>query len=322
MKEFLPLLLIAGLLTACVSTQKYNALAVSKEYLQKDYNQLLQVQKEKQRLSDSLTSVSANLTAVNLEKEDWKTRYGSVFATNADLTRQLDALRSRQNEIVQTTVKDKDALQKQLEDRANEIDKKEKELRLLEASMKSSKGTLDEVKNSLSDREKKIRELSDALKEKDAQTALIRQKITDALTDYAPGDLTIRQENGKIYLTLSQGLLFAKGSAAIEGRGAEAIRKIAPALNAKQDMEINVEGHTDSDGNPDLNWKLSAERAQNVAKILIGAGVEPKRIIASGRASFRPVAPNDTEANKSKNRRTEIILSPKLDELYNLVKTN
>ena len=310
------------LLDACVSSKKYDALVMSKDVLQKDYDQLRTVRKEKQVLSDSLIAVNTALEVTNAELADWKARYGSLYASNEETTKQLEAARAHDSDILESSSKDRDALQRQLSARMKEVDQKEKELRLMEASVKSNQGSLDEVKHYLSEREKQIKELSDALKVKDQQTALLRQKMSDVLQGYAPGELTVKQVNGKIYVSLSQGLLFAKGGDQVEQRGVDAIRKMAFALNAHPDVEINVEGHTDSDGGVDKNWTLSTARAQTVSKILIASGVAPARIIASGRGSFKPVSPNDTEANKAKNRRTEIILSPKLDELYNIIKSN
>ena len=136
---------------------------------------------------------------------------------------------------------------------------------------------------------------------------------------FTDSDLTISEKNGKIYVSLSQNLLFASGSDKIDWKGKKAIIQVAQVLNSNQDILVNVEGHTDSDGNPNSNWDLSVRRATAVVKVLTGQGVDAKRVTASGRAFYDPIAPNNSAANKAKNRRTEIILSPKLDLLYDII---
>jgi chemotaxis protein MotB len=311
---------ITLLCTSCVSTKKYEALNASKDLLQKDYNQLLVVRKEKEALQDSLLKLNANLIETSHVVDQWKARYGSLYATNEEAQQQLQITRSQHQETVHSASAESERLRAEIAAKMKEVDEREKELRLMEANVKSNKGTLDEMKNYLSDREKKIKELNDALVEKDFQTAQLRQKISDILRGYAPGDLTVKQENGKIYVSMSQNLLFSKGSDVIDPKGAEAIKKLATALAARPDIDINVEGHTDADGTPEKNWALSTSRAQSVARVLLANKVDPKRLITSGRAFYHPIAPNDTEANKAKNRRTEIILSPQLEGLYDLIK--
>ena len=254
------------------------------------------------------------------EGDDFKNRYLSFYQQNEDLKKEIATVR-QQNERLQSSATQADVnLRKEISDRMKELDAREKDLRLLESSLQTKEGTIDDLRKVLSQNELKIKELSDALKAKDVQMAETQQKIADVLRGFNANELTVRQENGRIYVALSEALLFAKGRADVAARGADAIRKLAGALNASPDVDIEVEGHTDTDGSADLNWQLSTARAVSVAKILVAAKVEPKRIAAAGRAFYRPVAPNDVEANKSKNRRTEIILSPRLDELYNLIK--
>jgi chemotaxis protein MotB len=121
-------------------------------------------------------------------------------------------------------------------------------------------------------------------------------------------------------VVLSDALLFAKGSTQIGARGQDALKKLGATLATNTDMQIEVEGHTDSDGSAASNWALSQARALSVLQILLTAKVEPRRMVASGRAFYKPVAPNDVEANKAKNRRTEILLSPKIEILQELIK--
>lgn len=119
---------------------------------------------------------------------------------------------------------------------------------------------------------------------------------------------------------MSQNLLFKAGSDKVEANGTAALANLAKALNDNPDIEVIVEGHTDNAGGVDYNWNLSVNRATSVVKILAINGVAPHRMVASGRGMHHPVVPNDSAANKAKNRRTEIILSPNLDKILELTK--
>jgi len=144
--------------------------------------------------------------------------------------------------------------------------------------------------------------------------------VIKALTGFQASDLSVAERDGKIYVSLSQDLLFASGSDQIDVKGKDAISKLAGALKGNKDFLINVEGHTDAQGSVDKNWDLSVRRATSVVKILTGAGLDPKVITASGRALYDPLSENESAEGRAKNRRTEIILAPRLNELYQLVR--
>ena len=134
-------------------------------------------------------------------------------------------------------------------------------------------------------------------------------------------------KNGKVYVSLSDKLLFKSGSAAIEEKGLDAIRTLAEVLLKNADIDVLIEGHTDNipikTAKYEDNWALSADRALSIVRLLsVTHGVNPKRLEAAGRGEFYPKASNDTPEGRAKNRRTEIILSPKLDELYKLIEKN
>jgi chemotaxis protein MotB len=122
-------------------------------------------------------------------------------------------------------------------------------------------------------------------------------------------------------VSLSQNLLFKTNSDKIDNNGQLAIRTLAQVLTQNPDIEITVEGHTDSDGTADYNWDLSTARATSVVKLLASSGVDPKRITAAGRSMFQPVVENNSPENKSRNRRVDIILSPRLDQLFQIIRS-
>jgi len=147
----------------------------------------------------------------------------------------------------------------------------------------------------------------------------LRSKVNQALLGFTDADLSVSERNGKIYVSLSQNLLFATNSDNIDWKGKKAIRSLADVLKQNPDINITVEGHTDPDGSPAKNWDLSVRRATAVVKILTETNVNAERITASGRSFYYPIASNATAAGKAKNRRTEIILSPRLDQLYKII---
>lgn len=151
----------------------------------------------------------------------------------------------------------------------------------------------------------------------------LRTKMTNALVNFRPEELTVSVKNGKVYVSLQENLLFPSGSAAVNPRGKEALGKLAQALNTNPDINVMIEGHTDSipiKGRYEDNWALSTARAAAIVRILTGTySVDPTRVTASGRSKYEPVDTNETPDGRSRNRRTEIILAPKLDELMRLL---
>lgn len=314
------LLLIAFFVTGCVPQKRYDLLLASKDALQKDYSALQDARRERTQMADSLVRVNARWTATQAEAEDWKNRYLSYYQQNEDLNKELVSLRSQNAALQETARMTNEDARRAIAEKLKELDARERELRLSEASLKNTQGTVVDLKKELDVNELRIKNLSDALQLKDTEMQQIQQKIANILRGFTTNELIVRQENGRIYVALAENLLFDKGKSDVKTRGVDALKKLASALNESSDVNIEVEGHTDSDGSADLNWQLSAARAINVSKILITNKIDPERIAATGRAFYKPIAPNNTEVNKARNRRTEIILSPRLDELYNLVK--
>jgi chemotaxis protein MotB len=153
----------------------------------------------------------------------------------------------------------------------------------------------------------------------------LRQSMTRALVNFRPEELTVSVRNGKVYVSLQESLLFPSGSAEVNPRGKEALGKLAQALNSNPDISVLIEGHTDSipiRSRYEDNWALSTARATSIVRILSDTyKVQPTRLTASGRSYYEPVESNSTPEGRARNRRTEIILAPKLDELMRLLET-
>ena len=153
----------------------------------------------------------------------------------------------------------------------------------------------------------------------------IKNKVQKALTGLEGDGLTIEQRNGKIYISLEEDLLFASGKYIVNQTGVNALNKLSAALASQQDLEILVEGHTDNvqgsgKGVIKDNWDLSVMRATSVVKILLNnTGLNPLQLTAAGRGEYNPIATNETVEGRKMNRRIEMILSPNLDDLYDIL---
>jgi chemotaxis protein MotB len=192
-------------------------------------------------------------------------------------------------------------------------------------SLKQKSDELKAKENLLLEREKTLAELKKKLARQDSITKRLNDVLRNALLGFQSDELSVEIKNGKVYVSMSDKLLFKSGSAAIEEKGIAAIKVLAEVLNKNPDIDILVEGHTDNIPIKTAvykdNWDLSVARATSIVRILTDEyKITPTRLTASGRGEFSPRAINETPEGRASNRRTEIILSPKLDEIMNLIK--
>ena len=187
----------------------------------------------------------------------------------------------------------------------------------------SQQSLLNKSKEDLAEQQRKLESLQGLLEQQKKNADALRQKMADALIKFNSNELTVAVKNGKVYVSLQESLLFPSGSAAVNPKGKEALGTLAGVLNSNPDINVNIEGHTDSipiKSRFEDNWALSTARATSIVRILTkDYKVDPIRVEASGHSLYDPVDSNTTPEGRAKNRRTEIILSPKLDELYNLI---
>jgi chemotaxis protein MotB len=182
---------------------------------------------------------------------------------------------------------------------------------------------LSQSEQDLELQKKKLEELQNLLTQQKRASEELKSKMDEALKGFNSSDLSVYQKNGKVYVSLSEKLLFPSGSAVVNPQGVDALAKLAAVLNLNQDLAVDIEGHTDSipiRGRYKDNWDLSTARANPIVRVLVNNyKVDPTRVISSGHSSYEPVASNSTAEGRAKNRRTDIILSPKLDEMYKLL---
>jgi chemotaxis protein MotB len=207
-------------------------------------------------------------------------------------------------------------LGQQTETQQNQLSASEKTLQQQQQSIKDQQLSIQQ-------QQQRLQRLQELLTQQKNQSDQLKNKMTEALKGFNSSDLSVVQKNGKVYVSLSENLLFPSGSAVVNPKGVDALSKLAAVLNLNGDVAVNIEGHTDSipiRGKYQDNWDLSTARANSIVRILANNyKVDPIRVVASGHSFFDPLASNSTTEGRAKNRRTEIILTPKLDEMYKLL---
>jgi chemotaxis protein MotB len=195
------------------------------------------------------------------------------------------------------------------------------------AQLSQKERDLQNKNKDLQEKERMLQEMQAIIARQDALTKKLNQTLRDALVGFNSDELTMEIRDGKVYVSMSDKLLFKSGSNAVEPKGVEALKALADVLNKNPDIQILVEGHTDNVPIKTAvykdNWDLSVARATSITRMMNEKyGVAATRMTASGRGEYFPKASNDTPEGKAKNRRTEIILSPKLDEIMNLLNSS
>jgi chemotaxis protein MotB len=193
-----------------------------------------------------------------------------------------------------------------------------------EAERKDLQNAASKSKMTIAGQAKRLKDLQDLIQSQRDVMNKLRKSIADALVNFKPDELSVYIKDGNVYVSLQEKLLFKSGSAVVDPKGKEALGTLAIVLNTTSDVSVMIEGHTDTvpikNEKFQDNWALSVARATAIVRILTrDYQLDPHRITASGRGEFHPVADNSTAAGKTSNRRTEIILSPNLSELYKLL---
>jgi len=335
MSNLRPLLLLFGLalmISSCVSRKKYDESLLSVNQQKKATDSLRTIAEEGRYATYDLQRKEVELKELKERLADSNSKLQNLQVSTGDFQSRYDELLEQNKLLLSNSSSDVQTLTQQLSEKQGLIDTRDREIRRLQEDIRllqiAISGKDAEIEAALNvDRtnpneavyQSQIQELQAALQAKDAALGSLRGKLNQALHSFSASDLSVSEANGKIYVSLSQNLLFASGSDKIDWKGKTAIKKLAEVLKSNPEVEINVEGHTDTDGSAAQNWELSTRRAIAVVKVLNSNGVDPKRTIAAGRAFYVPIATNSTAAGKAKNRRTEIILTPNLDKLYELI---
>ncbi len=326
MKRSLFYFIAAVTMISCVPQKKFQELEAGYKKCQEENEKFKsKVQDLETALEDSKKSNAdlekevADLKAKNAELQGL---YDQTKQSYDKLSVSYDLLSENKNRMLAENAKETKALIEQLEATERSLQGKEDTLKTLEEELNQKELRLNNLNSELAKREARVKELEQMLARKDSAVAAIKKRVQDALLGFENDGLTIEQRNGKVYVSLEESLLFALGKYEVDTKGQEILKKLAVVLEQNPDINITVEGHTDNipyRGSGDIkdNWDLSVKRATSVLKIITAnSKVDPTRLTAAGRGEYIPLDKSNTKEGRQKNRRTEIILVPKLDELY------
>lgn len=315
MKRILLPVLLGLILSSCiVSKKKYDDLLAQKVRTEADLadrnsaldkahadiaglnETLRQLKEDTTNIGIDLRKTSQNLAGLEMEHDRLNTNYKNLLTNSGRLNRDM----AQQQE----------------------------QLLAIQESLERTRNINDSLSNSLAEREKKVKELEQVLANKDKAVQDLKNKISNALLNFKENDISVTVRNGKVYVSLAEQLLFGSGSIQVDNKGVAALQQLGKAIQDQKDINILVEGHTDNvpiskkSTYMSDNWDLSVMRATSITRILTRAGVSPDQITAAGRSEYIPLAKNDVAENKQKNRRTEIIITPNLDELFKILESN
>jgi chemotaxis protein MotB len=318
--------LIAVGFVSCVPQRKFAEMKTAREEsdsenkeLQKKLDNLSATTKEQgttiETLRKSLNKLNEDTTLYGKEYRRMRVMYDKVNALN-------DELLAKNEKLYNNSLEENKKLLRDLERSKEALQVKEDSLYKLEKSVKEKQAALAKAQSDLFEREVKIKELDSLLLAQRSASELLRAKLESALLNYKNKGISVREENGKVYVSMEAQLLFPSGKTEINPDGKAAIIQLAKIIQDEKDLNITVEGHTDSDKInsagiiPRDNWELSVLRSTEVIKIItLNSTIDPAQLSAAGRSEFHPLDAND----KARNRRIEIILEPNLKELYNII---
>jgi chemotaxis protein MotB len=301
-------LLLAALSTSCVSKKIYNDLESKYTDLKKENRSIsdenADLLKAKNQLELDRAALNKDLAKLQADRDKLQADYDAANKKNALLNESYAALEKNSNESLKANM----AKNRELLD---ELDAKEKALALEQERLNASS--------------KRLNELEALIASKEAAMQKLKETLSKALNGFEGKGLTIVKKNGKVYVSMENKLLFNSGSWAVGSEGKKAVMQLGSVLGDNPDISVLIEGHTDNDpygGSGPIadNWDLSTKRATAIVAILSeNRAIDKKNLTAAGRSEFSPIASNDTAEGKAKNRRIEIILTPRLDEIAEML---
>ena len=308
---------LAIALSSCVTKKQYQALEASKAEIETT------LKKKNDDCLEKNASLVASIAQLEAEKGDKEKTISALKDTIETCQMQLD----ENLQYIRNLGSSLDAQRQNLAQEINEKNKtlaaKELELNTALAKAEAERARLEQLRKELEKTSQRVKDLEAELSKKERAVRELKEAIAKALAGFEKLDIKVEYRNGKVYVILPEKLLFASGSIDVDPKGREALIEIGKALNKQPDVQMAIEGHTDNipmKGIIKDNWDLSVLRATSIARILIAdANMNPKRIQAVGRGDTQPVAGNDTPEGRAKNRRTEIVLTPQLDKILEIL---
>lgn len=315
MKTFLLILGSGLMLSSCVTAKVYKDLESRYEELKDEQAVLLDENQElkgaNNKLSNELSGLEKTLEDMRADRDDLRQKYTAASDRLEQLKNDYDALERKSSSALAENARRNRGLLEDLERREKVLDEKIAELERLRKEMQYQSA--------------RVSELEGIIAAKEASMLALKEAISKALLDFEGKGLTVEHRDGKVYVSMENKLLFDSGSWSVNATGRKAVNQIGGVLAANPGVSVLIEGHTDNvpyagKGPLEDNWDLSVKRATTIVKILTQhSGIDPAGLTAAGKSYFMPVADNDSAAGRAKNRRIEIVLAPKLDEVSKLL---
>ncbi|MFH0842948.1 MAG: OmpA family protein [Bacteroidota bacterium] len=328
---FISIVIFTGFSTiSCVSGKKFKSLQdTSRQYMnERDEfkTENIGLEMSNRELESKISVLEKDFAGASTEIESVTAARDKALEDYNNISAKYNDLQNAQEELIRGSARETQKLLTELQETQVNLQAKENLLRQLEETLDAKKASLDELTFELEKRNARMLELEKIL---DAQKRIaqdLKNKVSEALLGFENNGLTITMKDGKVYVSLDEKLLFRSASWEIDANGKSALRKLSVVLDRNPGIQIMIEGHTDNvpynPGSGQLrdNWDLSVKRATTVVRTLLeGSKIDPKRLTASGRSEYLPVDPTGTSEARQKNRRTDIILTPDLTELYELI---
>ncbi len=314
-KKSIAALFAVALLGSCVSKKVYNELESKYANLKKEHRNLADENSElsqaKNKLEIDMAALQKELDKVRAERNKFEADYAATDKNLKTLQASYKALEVQSDEALQNNMRKNRELIAELEEKR----------RVLAAEQ----ARLDKLKSELQASSTRLAELESIMASKDAAMKKLKETLSKALNSFEGKGLTVQQKDGKVYVSMENKLLFSSGSWAVGAEGRRAVVEVGKVLAANPDISVLIEGHTDDDaygGSGPIadNWDLSTKRATAIVSILSeNKGVRRENLTAAGRSEYAPLAPNTSAEGKARNRRIEIILTPKLDEISRML---
>ncbi|MEE4178116.1 MAG: OmpA family protein [Bacteroides sp.] len=319
------MLLAAVMAGGCVSARKYQDMEA--RYLESslEIDQLLADNKDARERIAGLNDEISELNRHHMLLVEDTTRLGTNIRNltqNYEALNRTYALVQEQNEkLLAGRATETQQILGKLQETQEDLQRREDELREKEQN-------LNALMQEFAAKEARVNELESILSRQEAVVQELRRTVSSALLGFENNGLTVETRNGKVYVSLEESLLFASGSTTVDSKGESALKELAQVLELNPDISIMIEGHTDDvplrpGASIRDNWDLSVLRATAIVRILLKHGrIEPERFIVAGRGEHLPIDPAKNAEARRKNRRTEIILTPKLDALFQIIEMN
>lgn len=324
-KIFIYLLISSFFFQGCVPARKFEEISEKQEVCAGELKTLKTLKTELQTENTELESINQQLKELTSRLIKDTTILGKSLRMKEKQYDKIDLLNKRIQDQLEMLQKgqsiEKQRLMADLEKRKSDLLILEDQQRAFEIELNNKKQQLEDMSIELQKREQRVNELEEIIANKDAMVRALKEKVANALLGFRDKGLSVIEKDGKVYISMDAKLLFASGSTKVDSEGIKALKELAKVLEDQKDLEILVEGHTDTDkmrsnSHPVDNWELSVLRATSVVKIMLeNSKMDPTTVSASGRSQFIPI---DIE-NKAKNRRIEVVLIPKLDELFEII---